>query len=489
MILIPIGQEQNTVRRLPWVTITMMIACGIAFVLTGFGAPGLDEETEQAFNDAVEYYFQHPDLDLPPEMERMVFQGVSEQEREALRESLKSMAGFASDEEEVGKEILQERLDALCETALGGLENHAFQRYGLVPNNMSPLAMLTHMFLHGGWGHLLGNMLILFLAAPFVEDVWGRPLFAGFYIFSGFAAAMAFVVANPDSSIPMVGASGAIAGVMGAFLVRFHSNRIRFFYMVGLFWRGTFFAPAWLMLPLWFGEQVFMMMMVEGLDLPDGGGIAYWAHIGGFAFGAVVAIVVRKARIEERFISKGIEDKITLVANPVIEEAAEARSQGRPDQAFTLLAEAWKKDPDNEDIALSLWDIAVEQGWGSHAAPAMVRLVESDLRAGRSEEAIERWYELLGRAPQAAVAPALCLRFAQLFGERGQADWSLDALRRARAAGPALPTPLLLRTATLAAPLDPALAADAAREVLTRPDLMPEDRARAEALIGAPAHI
>src|SRR5207247_9669974 len=95
------------------------------------------------------------------------------------------------------------------------------QRWGLVPARIRPDALITHMFLHAGWLHLLGNLFILYLAGPYIEDVWGRPLFAGFYLVSGLVAALAFVLRYPGLDQPLVGASGAIAGVMGAFLVRY----------------------------------------------------------------------------------------------------------------------------------------------------------------------------------------------------------------------------------------------------------------------------
>jgi membrane associated rhomboid family serine protease len=341
---------------------------------------------------------------------------------------------------------------------------------------MGPTTLLTHMFMHAGLLHLIGNMLILFLAGPFIEDVWGRPLYAGFYVASGLAAALTFASVYPDLQTPMIGASGAIAGIMGAFLIRHATSRIQFFYMVGFFVRGTFYAPAWLMLPLWLVQQVFMGMMMDGLGVEGGGGVAYWAHVGGFVFGMLAAVAIWQLKVEERFIKPAIDSKVTVLENPVIDEAHEAIEQGRPEEAFRKLSDALAADPDNDDIAWTLWDVALRNGWGDQAAPAMQRLIERSVRRGEVDEALEVWYELISQAPRLVPEARLSLTMARANQERGHQDWVLDALRRA-AAGLTTETPaaLALKVAQMAQPIDPELARQAAQKALALRALGPEE--------------
>ena len=144
--------------------------------------------------------------------------------------------------------------------------------------------VLTSMFLHGGWMHLLGNMWFLWLFGNNVEDAMTRPRFFVFYLASGLAAALAQVIADPSSGIPMVGASGAISGVMGGYLVLF--PRVRVFTMVPLgFFITTVALPAWGMLVYW-----MFLQFVGGLGSigAEGGGVAFWAHVGGFVAGVVL---------------------------------------------------------------------------------------------------------------------------------------------------------------------------------------------------------
>ena len=145
--------------------------------------------------------------------------------------------------------------------------------------------VLSSMFLHGSWMHLLGNMWFLWLFGNNIEDAMTRPRFLAFYLLAGLAAALAQVATDPASVVPMVGASGAISGVMGAYLVLF--PRVRVFTVIPLgFFLQTFALPAWGMLVYW-----AVLQMVGGFGSivsSEGGGVAFWAHIGGFIAGVVL---------------------------------------------------------------------------------------------------------------------------------------------------------------------------------------------------------
>ena len=145
--------------------------------------------------------------------------------------------------------------------------------------------LVTSMFLHGSWMHLLGNMWFLWLFGNNIEDSMTRPRFLAFYLLCGLAAALAQVAAEPTSAVPMVGASGAISGVMGAYLVLF--PRVRVFTMVPLgFFLHRMALPAWVMLLYW----AFLQLAGGAMSLASeqSGGVAFWAHLGGFLAGVVL---------------------------------------------------------------------------------------------------------------------------------------------------------------------------------------------------------
>jgi membrane associated rhomboid family serine protease len=165
--------------------------------------------------------------------------------------------------------------------------NEFFYTYGLVPrivmSGHNLPSLLTHMFMHGGWMHLAGNMLFLWIFGDNLEDLMGHAKFLMFYIVAGLAAAALQIAVDPTSLAPMVGASGAIAGVLGGYLLLFPRARVDVVIILIIIFK-VFTIRAWLMLCLWFGAQLFSGFSTPSQD----GGVAYFAHIGGFIAGLVL---------------------------------------------------------------------------------------------------------------------------------------------------------------------------------------------------------
>ena len=147
------------------------------------------------------------------------------------------------------------------------------------------ITILTAMFMHGSWSHLIGNMVFLWAFSPEIEDAMGPLRYVIFYLLGGLVATLAQVLADPHSTIPNLGASGAIAAVMGAFLVTYPRDQIRTVLFIFVFVRITF-IPACLLIGFWFLTQLFHAGAVAHVQT---GGVAYLAHVGGFVFGAATA--------------------------------------------------------------------------------------------------------------------------------------------------------------------------------------------------------
>lgn len=173
------------------------------------------------------------------------------------------------------------------------------EQYGAIPalttQGRNLFSILTSMFLHGGLWHLIGNMLFLWIFADNIESTIGNFRFLFFYIVGGIAAYLVHMAFNMGSTIPTVGASGAISAVMGAYLVMFPSSRVKMMFFFIFFFR----IPAYLFLIVWAGGQTISGVSSLG-STEAGDGIAYWAHIGGFAWGVLAGIyyrpLVQKAR-------------------------------------------------------------------------------------------------------------------------------------------------------------------------------------------------
>jgi membrane associated rhomboid family serine protease len=161
------------------------------------------------------------------------------------------------------------------------------------PNWATPL---TSMFLHGGWAHIVGNLWFLWIFGNNVEDSMGHARFLVFYLLCGLAAAALQVVSRPDSAVPMVGASGAIGGVMGAYVVLYPRVRVHLLVVLG-YYVTTVAVPAAFMLGYWFLLQLLGGAVSLGAS---GGGVAFWAHVGGFAAGALGIGLFRRRELVDR---------------------------------------------------------------------------------------------------------------------------------------------------------------------------------------------
>jgi membrane associated rhomboid family serine protease len=187
----------------------------------------------------------------------------------------------------------------------------ALYEIALIPANVTAgfdlgdlKAIFTSMFLHAGLSHLLGNMLYLWIFGDNVEDRIGHFWYLVFYLAGGVVAAFAHVALNPNSVIPTVGASGAIAAVLGAYLILFPQVKVLTFVPIGFFLRLTL-LPASLLLGFWFVLQLFNGLLTLGLA--DMGGTAFWAHIGGFVFGVLIGWLINKEHLGQP-VKRWVED-------------------------------------------------------------------------------------------------------------------------------------------------------------------------------------
>ena len=182
----------------------------------------------------------------------------------------------------------------LVELSLDGYELQRFvQTFGVVPAYFSWPSVVSSMFLHAGWLHVFGNMLYLWIFGDNVEDRLGHARYLMFYLFCGAAAALGQTATNPHSLLPMIGASGAVAGVMGAYFVLYPHSRVLTAVFI-VFFLDLIEIPAIFFLGIWFLMQLFSGVGSIGAQTADGG-VAFWAHVAGFAAGAALGGVRRLA--------------------------------------------------------------------------------------------------------------------------------------------------------------------------------------------------
>lgn len=233
-------------------------------------------------------------------------------------------------------------------------------KWGFNPKKFSIITLITSLFLHGGWMHIIGNMWFLWLVGVNIEDSWGRPFFLGFYILSGIIASLFFMIFN-NTNVHLIGASGAIAGLMGVFTIKFFKNRIKFLLVLFPFFVGVVSVFAGFVFPFWFIEQLLYAIYVQGSN------VAFWAHVGGFSFGVITVVLLKTTGFEKAVLEKGVDNTIDSV-DTSFRKAIEMETRGDIDTAIGILEEYVKDNPNNLEALQSLGSLYLKKGLEEKAA-------------------------------------------------------------------------------------------------------------------------
>jgi tetratricopeptide (TPR) repeat protein len=270
-------------------------------------------------------------------------------------------------------------------------------------------------------------MWFLWLVGAVIEDIWGRLFFISFYIFCGCFAAISHNLFHANSSEPLVGASGAIAGTMGAFLIKYYKTRINFFYLLIIFIMpkyGTFSLPASIMLILWFLQQIFFALIDPNGLL----GIGFIAHIGGFACGAIIAIILIKSGIEKKYLLSRTEAITTLTQKQEIIDAIEAMKNNNFSDAEKYLLKLINKEPDNIDALLLLLEISKKKLDDGASQNYLAALIESYVKKDECKSAADLYNENIFSFPDLKITLQATLKLANYFKNIGRFQDALDLL-------------------------------------------------------------
>src|SRR5579864_1206032 len=312
-MLIPLRHENMQGRRWPVITFGIIALNVIAFLGTHGTIDKQGAELGQVKIHLVLLAAMHPELKVPEKAQEFVTYVQTKNIplwKEAQRPSRDVFDGWDARIRMQDDSIdLQQEMDSLGDSYTKLNSESLLSKYAFIPAHPALLSLLTANFLHGGWLHLIGNMWFLWLAGFVLEDLWGRWLYSLFYLASGAAALQFYAWTNPGSITPTLGASGAVAALMGAFLVRFPKMKIEMAWLF-MFRLRRFKAPAYWLLPLWLLSEIFY-----GSLFGSNSGVAHWAHVGGFLFGALAAVVIQRTGLEHKA-NKAIEERIAWTNDP-----------------------------------------------------------------------------------------------------------------------------------------------------------------------------
>jgi membrane associated rhomboid family serine protease len=403
-MIIPLNHENMHGRRVPYVTVGIIALNAIFFLGTHWTIDREVRQMGEIRGHIILLAAAHPGTPLNATEQKLVdnFRHSQTKSWELLSSTMRTplndwdvqMRTWTEPRCEEEMILLGAQLDQMqAESTLG--------RYAFYPSRRVPISYLTANFLHGGWLHLIFNMWFLWLAGTILEDTWGRPLYASFYLASGVAALWGYGLAYPNGMIPVIGASGAIASLMGAFLARFPKTKIQ----LGFLWilpprLYRFKAPAYAVLPLWLGEQ-----LLSGITAGESGGVAYWAHIGGFGFGLVMALILRYSGIEQKA-DRAIAEKVGWSADPRIVKATDLLEKEQFDGAIAELQALLAEKPASIDAYEMLASVYLRKGDTSSYLQAMETACQLHLKLHNAEAAWQDYedYAHAGGAKMAAAS-------------------------------------------------------------------------------------
>lgn len=437
-MLFPIKHENMKARRWPLVTIGLILVNFAIFLCTHQAL--IAEEQESSLWDVKMHVLalaaQHPELTILGDAQGLVndFQRHCPTDwAEMQSPSNKTTdSGDAQSESTDDQAELQGEMNSLATEYSKLRASSIGEQFGFIPAHPNPIAYLSSIFLHRGWVHLIGNMWFLWLAGFVLEDIWGRPLFLLVYLLAGVAAIQIYAWATPTSMAPLCGASGAVAGLMGAFLVRFPKLKIRlmWFFDVGLSGFWPLWVRAYWLLPLWFGMEIYRGRVAGETD-----NIAHWAHVGGFIFGALAAVALRYSGLERKA-NKAIEEKITWTTDLELTQAGDLIENGKLDEAAVILNKYLAEKPDS----LGAWNLLRAVYWRRNEIPAC-REVASKLCVLNAEakmyEAAWLDYEEFLNLGGDKMPPAVWLELCRVPEERGDYKRTLSEYERLASAHPA----------------------------------------------------
>jgi membrane associated rhomboid family serine protease len=421
---IPVGNENSTVRRLPWVTFSIMGINALIFFVTLPVAAGQQEELAKMGSAIGRFIQQHEELLADENVRKKLCDAgvINKAFSDAIEDQLKKSPEIQSEYKEWLQtneaQRLREELDQKLDDLKHAAEGTFWYNYGLAPNgNWKPHQLITAAFLHGGLMHLFGNLIFFFAVAFSLEDLWGRGIFTGFYLVGAVAACLPSIIY--PASVPMVGASGAISATMAAFLFRLPKTKIKLVcipVLTPVWWirllcgrkKLSVMVPGYVYLSSYFIAQVIEWYFDRKAGRVSN--VAYSAHFAGFAFGICFAGVMKLTRVEEEYIHPKIEAKISFAAEPAVTHALDAMDRGDAVSAERKLRAHLAKNPGDTNALLAAIQVYQQTSNFDQLNAMYGRLIRHHLADGDKEAALYAYDSLLSAFPDDNVAPRIPAR-------------------------------------------------------------------------------
>lgn len=410
----PLGHDTR-IQRFPYVTVGIIALNVIVFLLTQASESGQAKRIRHKELDIMQ---RIEDID-PNYVERRTLEKTIEDPR---YKHLKDDSDIQRQLEEYKKDLTEEKQERIRELEKD-FENVKNERiayhWGFVPARWNFISMITYAFLHGGWFHIIGNMLFLWIFGTALEDKWGPYVYTGFYFLGAIAGATLHGIVEGRADIPMIGASGAIFALCGAFMYRFYKTKVLMGWIIWIFFyfrTGKFNVPAWVVMLLYFLDNLASLYLYQG----SGQGTAFGAHVGGFLFGLAVAVLVGQLGLEKKYLAPkyDLEGEEHIVPEEY-QNALQQIQRGELDAALINLQATLNREKDYLPALSEIFKIYLIKKDQNAAIDMATRVVDGFLKLDEVSFATDTYRRLQKEFSNVSLKPAIQFRIADALVKLG----------------------------------------------------------------------
>ena len=470
--------DWETIEKLPLLSLGLVCVLLASFPVFDVGYSALRDSVRAEFDDAVGFAIRNPSVQIPPRLLPVI---------RAVLPNFDSNETFAFLNKSRDESVRQQEFDAQVARAFEQLDSHPYRALGVVPATPRVAGFAAHAFVHVSWVQLLGAVLLLLLAGPLLEPLWGRGTFAALIAVSSLVPAAVFCLAHAGADRALLGAGAVVSGVVAAALVRFAREEVDLLGWLSPLKPVELIVPGWLLALLWVGYEGALKFVVPGA-FPDGidTAVGYTAHAAGALVGAGFAFGAIRLELEARLghSPSPVAERICESERFDFQRVCRARARGDSDAAFEMLLAESRRSARNRDAVTTLWEMAIERGEAEVATQAMLQLVLEEIRRGAADVGVSHWRELTQHQPEARVELPALLKLIPYIRRIDGDSAAVVALQQAMdcsADGPS--SREATEIARLAADLEAGIARAAAQRALADETLAESRRAEMESLL------
>ena len=472
-MLLPLNQKSEQAIKLPYITFLIIIITVTIQVIFFLNFEKGRKISEQSLKEALELYVKSPYLKISPKLEAKLFEGYTKDQEDAFRELL-AFEKIKKPSDQSVINIKQAELDKVIALANNEDGQNPFQDWGVVPSDLIPITLITHIGFHIGWLHIILNLILFYLSASFLEDIFGGVIVLLIFLLAGIFSSSIGAFQNAKLDISLIGTTGSLAGIMGVFFVRLIKSKMSFAYWIAPFLKGNFYIPGSVIFIGYLICQFFVLKIMTTAYPNVDINVFYYIPIWGLVFGLSIGMLIKYLSLEQKYFNPVIESELMtqVVENNMLKQVMYYRKHGQNDAAHEVLKKELKKNPKNIDALITHWELCVDIHQPDIALTSLVRLINIHIKENKPSIVVKYWLELLERFPSVRIDANMAIKISEILIKNNREYEAEVTLKRAyRFLDKQAPTGILMKFARLACELRSDLAPAACRKAYAHPEM------------------